>query len=164
MTTIIADTDSLIKLTKAGLKESIIGNFEVIISPKVKEESVDHAEGKPDALIIEKNIAARKIKVGLTQHNDPVVEKEIHQLGLLKGEQDVYRLSLQIKHDLITSDDYKFLKMLHLLNKKVVTPASLLVLLYKRKKVGREEASRMLDHLQPYISMEEYELSRQEVL
>mgnify|MGYP001604879996 CR=1 FL=1 len=163
MTTILADTDSLIKLTKAGLKEVVVNNFTVLIPPKVKEESIDHAHGKPDATIIERNIVRKKIKVHPTTRGEPEVEHEIRQLNIHAGEQDLYRLSSQTSYDLISSDDQKFLKILHLLNKKAVTPASLLVLLYKRKKIKPEEARTMLHHLKPYISMEEYELSLQEV-
>ena len=163
MTILLADTDCLIKLTKAGLKEVVVNNFKVFIPPKVKEESIDHAYGKPDALIIEKNIADQKIKVQKTIASNVAIEPEIHQLELLGGEQDVYRLSTQIKYNLISSDDQKFLKIMHLLNKKAVTPASLIILLYKQKKIKSEEAQKMLGCLKPYVSREEYELSYQEV-
>lgn len=164
MTILLADTDCLIKLTKAGLKEIIVNNFKVIIPPKVKEESIDNAYGKPDALIIEKNITEQKIKVQTTTRSEVAIETEIRQLELLGGEQDVYRLSIQMKYDFISSDDQKFLKIMHLLNKKAVTPASLIVLLYKQKKIKSEEAQKMLKHLKPYVSMEEYELSLQEAI
>lgn len=163
MTTVLADTDSLIKLTKAGLKEAVVNNFKVLIPPKVREESIDNAYGKPDALIIEKNIADQKIKVQTTTRSNVVIETEISQLELRGGEQDLYRLSTQIKYDLISSDDQKFLKIMHLLNKKAVTPASLIILLYKQKRIKSAEAQKMLDCLKPYVSTEEYELSYQEV-
>ncbi len=163
MTSLLLDTDSLIKLTKAGLKEVIVQNFIVTIPLQVKKESIDQAKEKPDALIIEKNIMQNHIKVEFTHKNDEVLERQIKELNIQGGEQDVYRLYIQKQYDLISSDDQKFLKTLHLLNKNAITPASLIVFLYKRKKMNQATALKMLENLRIHVSMIEYDLSKKEI-
>lgn len=158
MTTVVLDADSLIKLTKAEAKEEIVQNFEAVIPNGVKIECVDEASGKPDAAVIQQNIAGGKVVVVQARTDNSGVEKEIYELQLRGGEQDVYRLSKQLKHSIISSDDQKFLRLLHRVGADAVTPATLVVLLYKNKRIGRERASRLLAHLRPYVSAAEYDL------
>ncbi|MBI2564681.1 hypothetical protein HYV79_01690 [Candidatus Woesearchaeota archaeon] len=162
MTVLLFDTDSLIKITKAGAKEHIVNAFEVLIPTCVKEECIDKAEGKPDALIIKKNVEKNKIKIIKTK-KEPKVEKEILELGLMGGEQDVYRISTQVKYDLLSSDDQKFLRLLQNINKKAVTPGSLIVLMYMQKKISKEKAITTIKNLQQNISCQEYESCMNEI-
>ena len=163
MTIVLFDADSLIKLTKAGAKEVIVKHLDVIIPGRVKEECVDEAQGKPDAVLIEQNIDKNKIKVAKTKPKDSATEKEIQSLNLYGGEQDLYRLSTQMSHDLLSSDDQKFLRLLQNLQKKAVTSSSLIVLLYKKKKINQKQAHELLSNLRKYVSEEEYELCKQEI-
>ena len=163
MTSLVLDSDSLIKLTKAGAKEFMVKHFQVIIPYRVKYESVDQAAGKPDAIMIEENIRAKKIEVIQTQKKDTHVENHIRDIGLKGGEQEVYRLSIQNEYDLLSSDDQKFLRLLQLLGKKAVTPASIIVLLYHNKEINREKANQLLQGLRSHISDEEYDLCMKEM-
>lgn len=163
MTTLLLDADSLIKLTKADMKEIIVKNFEVIIPYKVKVETVDEGKGKPDSILIRKNIENKKLKVMSTNQKNERVETEIQELNLKGGEEDLYRLSTQIKHDILSSDDQKFLKILQEIGKKAVTPASLIVLLYIKKKITQEKANKLLTNLQKHISYDEYNLCKHEI-
>lgn len=62
---IVMAADCLIKLTKAGLKESVCNAFLVTIPHLVKEEIVDRRRKKrlPDAYVVEKNIKDGLIKI-----------------------------------------------------------------------------------------------------
>jgi len=62
------DADCLIKLTKAGLKGLVADKYEVFIPLAVKREVVDAGKAKvcPDAVIVEKNLAARKLSLSDT--------------------------------------------------------------------------------------------------
>ena len=163
MTSLVLDSDSLIKLTKAGAKEFMVKHFQVIIPYRVKYESVDQAAGKPDAIMIEQNIRAKKIEVIKAQKKDTYVENHIRDIGLKGGEQEVYRLSIQNEYDLLSSDDQKFLRLLQLLGKKAVTPAAIIVLLHHNKEINHEKASQLLQGLRPHISDEEYDLCMEEI-
>lgn len=158
MTIIVCDADSLIKLTKAGAKELITKNFEVYIPELVKREIVDEAQGKPDATIIQRNIDTKRIKMIQTKMTEERVEREIKGFGLHGGEEEVYRLSMQMIYDFLSSDDQKFLRLLQTLGKKAITPASLIVLLNHKKKISTEKARTLLNNMQPHISDQEYDL------
>lgn len=47
---LVIDSDSLIKLTKAGAKEKILSNIEVYIPPMVMSETTQHMDKFIDAL------------------------------------------------------------------------------------------------------------------
>ncbi|PIN76132.1 hypothetical protein COV18_00770 [Candidatus Woesearchaeota archaeon CG10_big_fil_rev_8_21_14_0_10_37_12] len=156
MTTILFDSDSLIKLTKAGAKEDLVNNFNAFITLEVKEECIDEGQGKPDAVIISQNIENNKLAVVKNEWK----RNEISGLKLGKGEISVYAASCQIKHDIISSDDQKFLRLLNQLGKKAVTSSSLIVLLYKKRKISKERALRLLDGLKEHVNEIEYDLCK----
>lgn len=162
MTKILFDSDSLIKITKAGLKELIVDNFKVIIPLEIKKECVEQSQTRPDGVIINKNIENGKIEVKQTKRSQKT-ENDIQRLDLRGGEQDVYRLNTQIKYDLISSDDKKFLNILHFLGAKAVTPATLLILLNKRNKLNKIQTIGYLEKLKEHISYQEYELCKVEI-
>ncbi len=70
---------------------------------------------------------------------------------------------MYIFYDLISSDDQKFLRTLHLLNKNAATPVSLVVFLYRKKKINQATALKMLENLKMYVSLIEYELSKKDI-
>ncbi|MBI4017270.1 MAG: hypothetical protein HY363_06280 [Candidatus Aenigmarchaeota archaeon] len=161
MTTLLLDADSLIKLTKAGAKEYVTNSFDVVVPQKVKQETVDAAKGKPDALVIQQNIQSKQIKVVDAMKVDKYLEREINQLHLQGGEQEVYALSND--YDILSSDDQRFLRLLQMLNKKAVTPASIIVLLYKKKKISKECVRALLRNIRPFVSDEEHDLCINEI-
>lgn len=163
MTHLLLDADSLIKLTKAGAKELVVKHLDVSIPLRVKQECVDEAVDKPDAIRIEQNIRTQKIQVVTTDRRNMYVEKEIQKLGLKGGEQDLYRLSTQSKYDLLSSDDQKFLKLLQMLDKPAITAASVILLLYQLRKITRRKARHLLRNVQPYVSDAEFHLCLNEV-
>lgn len=163
MTTVLFDSDSLIKLTKAHAKETIVNNFNAIIPSQIEQETTYNAKGKPDAVLIEQNIRLKKIKVikPSTQHH--ATEQEIKELGLKGGEQDLYRLSTQHHYDLISSDDQKVLKTFQSLGKPAITPATVIVLLQKKNKISTIDATHLLKNLKPHINTIEYDLALQAI-
>ena len=62
---LVMDSDVLIKVTKASVKDLLASNFEVHIPPKVKDEAVNEggARGYPDAPVIDENIRRGKLRV-----------------------------------------------------------------------------------------------------
>ncbi|MBE8539949.1 hypothetical protein [Geoglobus acetivorans] len=66
---LVFDSDALIKLTKAGLKELIVTNLDIAIPKRVYEETVKIPRGRrfPDAEEIEGNVNSGKIQVNETQ-------------------------------------------------------------------------------------------------
>jgi hypothetical protein len=149
---IAVDSDALIKLTKAGLKDLIVNNLEVIIPEKVYEETVKipKTKGFPDALEIDKNVNAGKISVKETSREE-------------KGEFEVVNLYKSGDFKAVVSDDRKFLKKLDKMRIPYLTPSSLILYLFYKRILSREDALAQIEKLRKYISDEEYFTSIMEV-
>jgi len=161
---VILDADSLIKLTKAKAKEIVLKNMEAYIPPKVFEETVQmpKEEGYPDAFLIDENLKKGLLAVEKIEENKEA-EALITKLRIRGGEADVFRLYKSGDFDVVSSDDGKFLEMLDGLNVPYITPSALIVFLFKKKVLSREDAESYINNLKEMISDEEYYLAIREV-
>jgi len=150
------DSDSLIKLTKAGAKEIILNNIDVIIPPSVMDETIENKDRFPDALKIHENI-----NKGLLKVKNPVNSSFVKNLGIKGGEAQV--LMLHDSLSAISSDDSKFLNLLDNLNIPYLTPASVIVFLVKKGAIKKDESKKLLGNLKELVSDEEYHLAMDEV-
>ncbi len=82
------DSDSLIKLTKAGAKEIVLNNIEVLIPPSVMNETTENKDRFPDALKIHENINRGLLKV-----RNPLNSSFAENLGIKGGEAQVLMIS-----------------------------------------------------------------------
>jgi hypothetical protein len=153
---LVIDSDSLIKLTKAGAKEKVLSNIEVYIPPMVMSETTQHKDKFIDALTIHENI-----EKGLLKVKNPPHSSFVKSLGIKGGEAQV--LMLHEKNFAISSDDAKFLNILENLNIPYLTPASVIVFLLKKGAISREESRKFLENLKEFISDEEFHLAKDEV-
>ncbi|MCZ7362556.1 MAG: hypothetical protein O8C58_04355 [Candidatus Methanoperedens sp.] len=153
---LVMDSDSLIKLTKAGAKEIVLDNIEVFISPLVMNETTENKERFPDALIIHENIDKGSLKV-----KNPPSSSFIKNLGIKGGEAQV--LMLHDSLSAISSDDAKFLSLLENLNIPYLTPASVIIFLLKKGAIKKDESRKFLGNLKELVSDEEYHLAMDEV-
>ena len=144
---VIMDADCMIKLTKAGLKEDICQAFEVTIPHLVKEEIVDRGKAKklPDALLIERNIQEKLIKVD---------KKRDQRIDV--GEKEAMALFQNGGYDAIGSDDKRFVKQLRLFNIPYVTPAVFIAIMLKQGDIKSVYAEERLQALSEFISDSEY--------
>ncbi|MCG7849595.1 MAG: hypothetical protein MIO93_10515 [ANME-2 cluster archaeon] len=161
---VIMDSDSLIKLTKAKAKEIVVKNIEAYIPPLVFDETVKvpKKEGFPDAFLIEENVEKGFLTIGKFIY-DAQLEEMINELGLGKGESDVFRLYKQGGFDVISSDDSKFLKIIDAFEIPYLTPTALIIYLFNKKVLTKEDAKLYINNLKEMISDEEYYLSIKEV-
>lgn len=150
------DSDCLIKLAKAGAKEAVLLVMEVHIPLLVKKETVDEVKGKgyQDALVIEKNIESNTLHV--VKHRG----KSFATIPSTKGEMEVISLYLEGSYSAIASDDCKFLKKLETANIPYLTSAACVVYLYTCGRVGKSEVLKILNDMKPFISKEEYMISK----
>ena len=147
---VVVDSDVLIKLTKTGLKEIIIGVVEVFIPDRVHEETVIESKGYPDASKIEENINEGKIHVAGPSRHD-------------KGEIEALELYRSGGFESIVSDDRKFLNYLERNNIPYLTSSSLIVYLLYKKRLSKEDTIKYIDNLKLYISREQYLTAQSEV-
>ena len=143
---ILMDADCLIKLTKAGLKETVASCCAILIPYAVKVEVVDAGKEKgcEDALVVENNISAEKI----------AIFGEIK--GGCKGDDALVELFDKSRHDAVGTDDTRLAKRLFIHGIPFILPAVIVYKLYKLKHFEHEKAISMLEQLAPFISEDEY--------
>jgi rRNA-processing protein FCF1 len=148
---ILMDADCLIKLTKAGLKEFICNQEKITIPGTVKREVVDtgRSKGHPDAELIEKNI-----DLGLI-----TVAKE-RALNHVKGDQALVAMFKRARFAAVATDDAKLIRILRASGIPFVLPALLIYSIHRRGLIDQAKALNWLDRLSPFISEEEYSVTK----
>lgn len=137
------DSDCLIKLVKASLKEMVCDHFTVMVPPLVIKEVVHDSKGQPDAAVVRANLEKELIRVS------DAAQKAA------KGEDAVYAVFQSGKYDAICSGDKRFIKRLRLLDVPYMTPGVLIVMLLKMGKISLQQAVEKLESLSPMISDDE---------
>ncbi|MBI5553560.1 MAG: hypothetical protein HY917_02355 [Candidatus Diapherotrites archaeon] len=145
---VISDSSSLILITKARILEMICTEFELEIPLKVFEETVYAGKRlqKMDAIIIEREIEQKRIHVKEATRSGK--NEKINELNLDAGEKEAILLFFQEKADLLLVDDRQAILAAKLLGIRWTTAPSLLVVLRKRQKIGKEAARAALKSLQ----------------
>lgn len=154
------DSNTLIKLTRAGAKEAIASVVEVVVPPEVKKEAVNEGKegGFPDAFEIERNLKrglVKVVKAPKTKETEAIVKK----LGFGGGEAGVFRLFKAGECRGVVSDDQKFLDLIGALNIPFITPSALTIHAWKKGKITKKACLELLEKLKPMISEEEYQLA-----
>ncbi len=146
---VVLDSSSLILLAKTGLLDlaSTWIKEKLVIPLGVYEESVKRKQTF-DALLIEERVKHQKIYV--QQISDEIfLYKLTRDFNIGKGEAEAIALSLTTKAIVVT-DDKKALNCCRVLGIEFVTVPNILVELYQRKIIGREEAKAFQQKLQLY--------------
>ena len=143
---ILMDSDCLIKITKAGLKELVCESFAVTIPSVVKVEVVDAGKEKKsaDADIVEKNIKNKIIKVLISPSD----------IG--NGDQALVNQFIAIEYDVVATDDAKLTRTLTAHNIPFVVPGILVFHLFEKGFIDFSRVVWALRQLSPFISREEY--------
>jgi rRNA-processing protein FCF1 len=140
---VVMDSDCLIKLTKAGVKERVCGAWEVYIPALVSRETTVAAPRLPDAARIKDNI-----KAGL------IVVKGGGQGR--KGEDAALDLFRTGAFQAVATDDVRFVRRLRGLGVPFAVPAVIVTKLHREGVLTRPEADAALAALVPFISAEEH--------
>jgi rRNA-processing protein FCF1 len=145
------DSDCLIKLTKAGLKEEICKEFRVTIPFTVKKGVVDigKSKGLPDAELVEKNI--EKDFVRITEKTSSV-----H----IKGDQALIEIFKRGQYDLIATDDAKLTRLLKSMAIPCILPGLLICFLCQKGMINQATALNWLEKLSDFISEDEYSMTK----
>jgi len=143
---LLMDSDCLIKITKAGLKECMVQHFHITLPKIVEVEVVDSGMVKnlPDAIIVRENIKQKKLHVDLAKKY------------FKNGDEAVCELYDHNKFKAVATDDAKLIKFLHSLNIPYIVPAALLYSLFKHKKITKQKCLEFLNKLKPFINIDEY--------
>jgi rRNA-processing protein FCF1 len=148
---ILMDSDCLIKLTKAGLKESICKHHRITIPETVKREVVDagKSKGHPDAELIDANIG-----------NGLITLAEEAASVHVKGDQALLTVFKRGQYGCVATDDTKLTRILQAAGIPFFLPALIIFSLFKNGKIDRATGLNWMDKLSPFISEEEYSVTR----
>jgi len=146
---IFMDSDCLIKLTKAGLKEYICQEYEITIPAVVKKEVVDvgKSKGLPDAEWVEKNIQKDILRV---------TGKE--SLPHTKRDQALIEIFKRGRYDAIATDDAKLIRLFRSAGIPFISPGLLIYSLYQKNIIRKITALNWLEKLSTFISEDEYNM------
>ena len=146
---ILMDSDCLIKLTKAGLKENIASICKIIIPQAVYDEVVvaGKKKGCDDAFVVENNESIGKIHV----------LKKISSSN--KGDDALFELFDRGIHTAVGTDDARLAKRLQTNGIPFILPAVIILKLFEMEHISYEKALWMLDQLSAFISGDEYAMT-----
>ena len=140
---LVMDSDCLIKLTKAGMKERVCAAWSIHIPSVVRRETTAEAPRLPDAVRIADNIRSGLVTVA----------SGARKRG--KGEDAALKLFQAGEFDAIATDDVRFIRRLRGLGIPFAVPAVIVVKLYFADVLSRAEADAALGALAPLISPDE---------
>lgn len=147
---ILIDSDCLIKLTKAGLKD-LVGSKDIIFIPDVvKREIVDAGKmkGCTDAFVVEKNIEANMIAIVDASSDYP------------KGDQALISLFRREDYDVVGTDDVKLTRKLKMYSIPFILPGLIIYQLLKDNMINKKTALWALHQLSEFISEDEFSTVR----
>ncbi len=133
---IVKDAMVLIHLAKANLLEKSCDYFKnIIIPPLVREEAT--RSDYPDARLIQDLIGQAKIRVETIK--DKTLLFKAHQFNLQRGEAEAVALYWEKKAELLATDDDNVRKKKMLLQLAIIGTPSILLQLYKKKKIDQRQ-------------------------
>ena len=162
MTTLVFDSDALIKLAKISIIHKITKKFKCIISEKVFKEVVIEGKkrGYKDAFIVE-NLVVQGL-VSVVRHvPDSRALTITRNLG--EGEKATLSLFFNLNARFLVSDDERFLSRIrgHV---RYLTSAAIIVRLFKLGFIAKSEALQALNNLKPFINIRVFQRALNEVI
>jgi len=144
MKQIIADSTTLILLSKCSLLEITCTLFNILVPASVTDEtaSEDLVRNYPDACIIRDLISRDMIKVA---HPDPA-ELQL-PITLHRGEVDALRLALKAADAIYATDDGKAIKAARFLKVPFIISPKIIVDLYRLQKISLKKARKSIEKL-----------------
>lgn len=136
----------MIKLTKAGLKDLVGNNDEIIIPVAVQKEVVEAGKlkGCHDAFIVENNIGSKVIKLAEST------------LNYNNGDDALIQLFQKEQYDAVATDDTKLVRQLKSRGISFILPALIIYQLFRDGLLEQEVALGALTKLSEFISEDEY--------
>lgn len=165
MSTLVIDTDGLIKLGKSKVLETLIESHEVLVPEAVYREAV--VQGKKelyeDAFELERVLKERRASI-IGVESNPRAERLLEGVTSLgAGEKNALYLYFAEGADAVVSDDRVFLRFLGTHSIPLLTPANVIVGLVGAGEVGFEEGLEALERLGGYVRAEAYERAKKEL-
>jgi len=148
---IISDASTLILLQKIDLLERLAKNFEFIIPEEIYKETVIKGKIKKssDSYQIENKIKDNLIKIKKIKNRNNV-NKIINEFGTAEGEAEAIVLFLELKADILATDDHKSINVCKAYKIPFMTALTFVVDACIKKFITTNEAKKMIEELSVY--------------
>lgn len=147
---IVFDASTLILLAKAEILETFLEEAgQQIAIPAAVENECCGTAGSLDALLIQKAIAGKRIKVVAVKNRKPI-ESVLRDFHLGKGEAEALALAITEKAALLAIDDKQGINACKLFGIPFITAIGILVRMHQKGFIQRDEALSMLGALERY--------------
>ena len=145
---IVSDASTLILLQKVFLLDTLVKNFDFVVSEEVYKEAVVEGKTKKfsDSYKIESKINKNLIKIKKIKDKKRV-NKLINEFGIAEGESEAIVLFLQEKADVLAIDDHKSINVCKVYKIPFMTALTFVLDSHSRKIIGKNEAREMIKNL-----------------
>lgn len=158
----ISNTSTLILLAKVNALTLLLDNVKRIIIPKIVYEEIK-SKGSFEVMLIKKEIEENRIKI--VDIDKKLYEDIIKQFKLDEGEAAAYALFKKENGKALFTDDGELIKLCKIEKVPFIVAMAVIVKLFKKGKIKKNEALEKLSRLYGYgrYSEEIYEYFKSEV-
>lgn len=145
----VADSSSLILLTKAKIMEPLLKFVIIVIPKKVYDESVMISKefGREDAYEIENYISKKKIEI--MEASEKTMKEYEEMFNIEEGEKESLALTSELKVSMLC-DDKRGMNAAKVLGIKIISSIAMVKVLYDKKRIDKKAALNGLDELEKY--------------
>ena len=160
---IVSNTSTLILLAKANSLYILLDYIKKISIPKIVYNEIFDKKDSFEVLSIIKEI--KKKRIVLVDVDEKSYSSVLNQFKLDKGEAAAYALLKKIKGKAILTDDGELIKLCKIENIPFINAMAVIVKLFKKKKLAKEDALEKLEKLYGYgrYSKDIYDYFKSEV-
>lgn len=145
---IIINTSSWINLFRVDLTNYLIGNFYMLVTPKVNKEILEGKGFAEDARLYEKISDEGHIQIV----SPKIIQKEIeHEISISSGEIEIIAYAMEREDCIVLIDDSKVYQVMDRFNLKYVTSANIIIDAYLTERINKDEAYRLLEILRKVL-------------
>ena len=145
---IVSNTSTLILLAKVDSLSILLDNIKKISIPKIVYEEIANKKDSFEFLTIKKEIG--KNRIVLIDVGKKSYSSILAQFKLDEGEAAAYALFKTAKGKAILTDDRELIKLCKIENVPFITAMAVVVKLFRKKKLTKEEALEKLEKLNGY--------------
>lgn len=159
---LISNASTIILLAKVTSLSAFLEDAKEIIIPKIVEEELI-GKNTEDALLIKKAIERKNIKI--VNVREAAYGKILGQFRLHKGEAAAYSLFKQKRGKALLTDDGELIKLCKFEGTPFITAMTVIVRLFKKKKLTQHEALEKLNNLyhHGWYSAEVYQYFKEQI-
>lgn len=156
---IMMDTSSWINLYEIGLINHLMDNFQVFVTPKVRDEILEGKEFAEDVTVFEEATESKIIKVD-TPKTTP--EEIRHEISISSGEIEVIAYAIE-KDFFVLIDDSRVYRVMDRFNLKYFSSANIVLDAYMGGRINKDRAYELLENLRRALKDEVVDRAKEEL-